>query len=162
MADDRATKLKAYNSGEAVMLGKRDVIGFALAPLPVLAPLLLAFAATLFTAPPDLADRLQAMIELVLMSYGTTLLIGLPVHLILRWKRRRSLAAYLSVTVTGVLLIGAAIAIGELLFPPSAPGNPHALRMLGSQGVMATLVFAVIASVSAWLFWIVAVRPRPI
>jgi hypothetical protein len=82
-------------------LSKRELSGFALAPLPVVAPLLLMFGVIISSAPPDSGAAFEAGAQLVLGSYVATLLLGLPIHLILRWKGRHSLAAYLGFTVLG-------------------------------------------------------------
>jgi hypothetical protein len=143
------------------MLGRREVMGFALAPLPVLGPLLLGFVAILFAHPPsDGGSAIDAMLQLILMGYGATLVIGLPVHLVLRWRRRSSLSAYLGLTVLSIAFIGGAFAVSDRFFPPVPDTNPFRLHMWSRFGIGVTLAFAIAAGLSASVFWRVAVRQR--
>ena len=142
------------------MLTKRELIGFAVAPLPVVGPLLLMFTVILSSAPPDSGAAFEAAAELVLGSYLATLLIGLPIHLILRWKRRTSLAAHLGSTVVGASLPAGFALAYQALFPRWAGDNPFALTMWSRAGVTATLTFVAVACLCGWIFWAVAVRRR--
>lgn len=139
-------------------LSKRELSGFALAPLPVVAPLLLMFGVILFSVPRDSGAAFEAGAQLVLGCYVATLLLGLPIHLILRWKGRHSLAAYLGLTDVGVAIMGGLALICEALFPMVPESNPFAFTMRGRFGVTATLASAAIACICAFIFWLVAVR----
>ena len=143
------------------MLRRREIMGFLLAPLPILTPFLLMFGVILSGAPSDSASLFEAMLEIVLLGYGATLLIGLPIHLVLRWKRQSGLSAYLALSVMSTLLIASILAVLERLFPPTVEDNPFGMVMWSRFGVTVTLTFAIIAALSAWVFWRVAVRqPR--
>lgn len=72
---------------------KREAIGFTLAPLPVVAPIMLLFGIILLDRPYDSASVIEAGLELVLASYGIALLIGVPVHFALKRLRRFNLIA---------------------------------------------------------------------
>jgi hypothetical protein len=139
------------------MLRGREIAGFALAPLPVLAPLLLICAAILTETPSDSADIVQVMLELVLMSYGATLLVGVPVHALLLWKQRKSLRAYSGLSAASVLVVGGTLVIVRELFPPHQI-NPFEITVGGR--LAATAALAVVAALTAAVFWKVAVRPR--
>ena len=144
------------------MLSKRELLGFTLAPLPVAAPILLTFAMILSSVPPDSEAALQAAAGLVLASYAAALLIGLPVHLILRWKQQTSLVAYLGFTFTGAGLTGASVLICCSLFSCGAEDNPFSFRTWSAAGATATLMFAALACLCAFVFWAVAIKPARI
>ena len=139
------------------ILNKREIVGFALAPLPVLGPLTLLFAMIVMSG--DTASA-AAMIELPLMGYGATLLIGLPVHLYLRSRGRHELAAYVLLTAAGCVLIGATLAGYDALCPPSLQEDPFGMRMSGPFGAKVTIAFTGLACLGAWIFWRTAVRER--
>lgn len=136
------------------------MLGFALAPLPVVAPVLLMFAAIVSSVPPDSEAALQAAAELVVAFYVAAVLVGLPIHLILRWKQQTSLVAYLGSTVVGAALAGGLILALQGL--SSANDNPFAITMWSAAGITATLTFVAIACLCATVFWIVAIRPSRI
>lgn len=140
------------------MLAKRDLIGFAVAPLPFLGPLLLMHCVILLDWPTDSRFILRSMLGLVLWSYAATLLIGLPIHLFLRWKGRRDLIAYLGATVVASILTGCISALMEGIFWPSRANNPFGFTMWSRFGLTAMLAFTAVASACAWVFWRFAVR----
>ena len=142
------------------MVGKREIKAFALAPLPVVTPVLLMFGFILVEAPRDGASVFGATLVMVLLIYGVTLLIGLPVHWMLQRKGQTALVAYLGFTVLAVFVLSGAFAVWNQLAPIYADGNPHSLRhMWSGYGVTMTLVFAALASLSASIFWCAAVMP---
>jgi hypothetical protein len=97
------------------------------------------------------------MVEFVQMAYGATLLIGVPVHALLRWKHRKSLKAYVSLSAASVLVVGTALVVVHELFPPHEM-VPFEITMWGR--LIATIAMAVLAALSAWVFWMVAVKQR--
>jgi len=142
------------------MLVKREVKAFALAPLPVVLPVLLMCGAILAEPPQHAADAFVVMFQSLAIIYGVTLVIGLPVHLLLRRKRQLALSSYLALTVLEVALVAGAAAIWDRLHRSSVTSNPFALHMWSAYGIKLTLVFAFLAALSASIFWSVAVR-RP-
>jgi hypothetical protein len=147
--------------GRTSVLQKREILGFTLAPLPVLAPLLLMFGLLFLAAQPgESAILLGEMLKLVLAAYGLTILIGLPIHLFLRWRRWNSLRAYLGLSVLGAFLVGGVLAVRQRLSPPPMAENPFGLHMWGRAGIAVAITLAILFALSAWVFWRTAVR-RP-
>lgn len=138
------------------MLRKRELVGFVLAPLPIVGPLLLGFGTLVSLSPGDGGAALRPAVEFLLWSYGATLLIGLPTHLILRWRRQSGLAAYLGLTAAWILAAAGLAAVAEAVMPPSP--NPFHLVMWSRFGMSVTLIGLAAASISAWVFWMIAVR----
>jgi hypothetical protein len=143
------------------MFRKREVIGFVAAPLPFLAPFLVMFGAILYSDPQEGPAIAEMAGTLLVSSYAATLLVGLPVHLTLRALEKRQLFAYLTLTFAGAVLAGALAAIGQKLFLPPQEDNPFQFNMWSRVGPKVTLAFAVVACISACIFWMIAVRPRP-
>ena len=140
------------NSGDGrkmVIPSARLVRGFGSAPLPVLAALLVL-------NPRDFLDASMPI------AFGLTLLVGVPVHLLLRCRGKESLGAYLGLTAIAslaVLLVAAAI-----LHALRDPANPFAFSfedMWSGRGVIVTMLFILCASITAALFWWIAVRKQP-
>lgn len=145
------------------VLDKRELMGFAAAPLPFLVPVLATHASILSTAPPDSAVILFDMLVILCWGYGITLLIGIPIHLALRRVRQQRLFAYIALAAIAALLAGCVLAVLEALLPPLPPErNPFGLTMWSRFGVAVTIAFAVTGSVSAWIFWKIAVSNKPI
>lgn len=140
------------------MLSKREILGFALAPLPLIAPLLLMFAVVVFSAPTDRSSAVNAAFQLLVMAYGATFVIGVPVHLALRYRCRNSLAAYLGLTVSVIITICGVLALTERVLPPSVDDNPFRFQMWSRTGLTMMLALASAAALSAYVFWRVAVR----
>jgi hypothetical protein len=66
-------------------MGEREIRAFALAPLPLVVPLLLAIgvkAVVEDTGDAGYAGVFFAMLAFALLSYIATLLIGVPIHLV--------------------------------------------------------------------------------
>jgi len=143
-------------------MGEREINAFALAPLPVLVPLL--FATGVKAVVGDMgdatgADIFLAMLALVLFGYGAALLIGVPIHLVLRRFHKTALIDYLSLTVLPFVLLAGAIAVWlRLAAAPTPPVNPFGLYMQGGVVIKWTLAFAAIASLSATTFWYAGLR----
>jgi hypothetical protein len=143
------------------VMGRREVKAFALAPLPVVAPVLVLFGLMVFGAPRDAAAIFGPTMSMIAAIYGVTLLIGLPVHWLLQRTQRTALSAYLVLTVSVVFLLAAAFSIGNWLVPTFADGSPHSLRHMWSlYRVVMTLVCAALAALSASIFWCTAVMPQ--
>lgn len=139
---------------------RRDFLGFVVAPLPAVAPLMLWAGAILFHQPKDSAGPLWAIFQLVLLCYAPTLLVGVPVHLLLQWRGRTSLITYSSVAVATVLIVFGVLAVSQRLIAPVSD-NPHRLMLWGGEGVLVALGCAFVALLSTCLFWTVAIRtPR--
>ena len=140
------------------MLSRRELLGFALAPLPVVGPVIVMFAVILSTVPPDCVAAPQAAAELVFWSYIAAVVLGLPIHLVLRWKQQTGLLAYLGLAVVAATLVSG-LALGlEGQFSDWAKGNPFAFTMWSRAGVVVTLIFAAVTCLCALIFWAVAVR----
>jgi hypothetical protein len=143
-------------------MGERVIKAFALAPLPVVVPLLLATGVNAVvgdTGDATSADIFVVMLALVLLSYGATFFVGIPVHFVLRRFRRAALIDYLSLTVAPFVLLAGAIAVWRLLAPaPAPPVNPFGLYAEGGTFIKWILAFAAVASLSAATFWYVGVR----
>lgn len=143
-------------------MGERVIKAFALAPLPVVVPLLFAIGVNSVvggTGDAGGAGIFLAMLIFVLFSYGATFLIGIPIHLVLRRFQQTGLIYYLTLTVLPFVLLAGAIAIWLQLAPaPVLPVNPFGLYMQGGVVIKWTLAFAAIASLSATTFWYVGVR----
>ena len=139
---------------------KREIAAFALAPLLVTAPILIMIGFILASLPKDWPSAAGAMLELLLLCYVTTLIIGIPLHILLRWNRVVTLAAYAGSTAAAIMSIAVALAILDRLIPHPSSDNPFALHMWSGFGFRMTLVGAALASLSAAIFWSVAVR-RP-
>lgn len=143
-------------------MGTREIRAFALAPLPVLVPLLLAIGVNAVVG--DTGDAgatgvFLAMLAFALFGYGATVLIGLPVHLVLQRFRKVGLINYLSLTILPFALFAGAIAVWlQLASAPVPPVNPFSPYMQGSVVIKWTLAFAAMASLSATTFWYAGVR----
>lgn len=143
-------------------MGGRVVKAFAVAPLPVLVPLLLAIGVNALVG--DTGDAgatgvLLAMLAFALFGYGATVLIGLPVHLVLQRFHKASLINYLTLTILPFVLFAGAIAVWLRLASAPVPlVNPFGLYMQGNVVIKWTLVFAALASLSATTFWYAGVR----
>jgi len=141
-------------------MGSREAKAFALAPLPVVGPMLIMFGAIAIVTPSEGARVFGAMLGLLVWTYGVTLLIGVPVHLLLQRTRQTALTAYIGLTFLTVSLIAGLFALWDRLSPRGKNDNPFALHMWSSYGLKIALVFAALASLSAAIFWCVAIR-RP-
>jgi len=140
------------------MLRGREITGFALAPLPALAPFILMFAAILFDQPDHRADVLWIIIQILLLGYGVTLLFGVPIHLVLRRKRLTKIGPYLALSVLSALLIAGLLALRQRLFGHVSANHPFPVHLWGRAGVGLALMLASAAALSASVFWAVAVR----
>ena len=143
------------------MLKKQEIIGFILAPLPILIPLLLLFGFVLLDRPDDSWNVMEAMLQLMVLSYGMCLVIGAPVHFWLRHIEENSLAAYLGLTTGGIFVTGLILGGVERLTRTPAEENPFGLTTWSLFGLSALFCLAVAAIPSAFLFWYVAVRRPP-
>lgn len=142
-------------------MGKREIIAFVLAPLPVVGPVVIMIGIILAGFPKDWADALGAMLKITVMSYGVTLLIGLPIHLLLYRNKRTALSAYTGLAAITVAILAGTFAALDWFLPASANANPFALHMWSGFGFRITLIAVALASLSAAIFWSVAVRkPR--
>ena len=146
-------------------MGEREIRAFSLAPLPVIVPLLLAIGINVVVGGTGDAPGpgiILFMLVLVLLSYGVTFFIGIPIHLALRRFQRAALIDYLSLTVLPFVLLAGAIAVWLRLAPaPAPPVNPFGLYMQGGVVIKWTLAFAAIAALTATTFWYAGVRqPR--
>jgi hypothetical protein len=145
------------------LLQSRAALGFALAPLPVLAPFLLLLATVMASEGSAWPYFLEAAPILVTISYMAALLVGLPTHLLLQWIGRTSLWAYLGLTETMIVLgyLAPTVLLHALQPAPGPNTNPHALSFIlwSREGVMLLLWLAALALPCALLFWFVAVRP---
>lgn len=139
---------------------KREAMGFALAPLPVVLPFTLMFGSILLGRPSDSASVIEAWLELVVASYGACLLVGTPVHLALHWLDRCSLRSYFVATTLVVGAIAVALGIFQILLPTSPEQNPHGFTVVSRAGLVAMLLFEGMALSGAWIFWRVSVRQR--
>jgi hypothetical protein len=142
------------------MLSKQEIIGFVLAPLPMIIPLLLLFGIILLDRPDDSWNILEAMLQIVVLGYGMCLVIGAPVHFWLRHVGETSLAPYLRLTATGIFVAGLILGGVEKLVRTSAEENPFGLTTWSRFGLTALFCLAIATIPSAFLFWYVAVR-RP-
>lgn len=131
---------------------EQTLLGFGLAPLPLLIP-------WLFVDP-------EVFVLMLPVTYGAALLVGIPVHLFLKALRRRDLAAYLAATSLAALTaLAAGVAI--IIHTPPDPANPFALRALAAEmiwsgtAILLTIIFLMCAWITATLFWWIAVRERP-
>jgi hypothetical protein len=144
-------------------MSEREMRAFALAPLPVLA-LALVLVVTGSVAAPDADALLIGLIGIVFLAlflYGAVLLIGLPIHLLLRRLRKTALVHYLGLVVLPILLLGIGfmIWVRRTLKPLSVGENPFSLsRLWANAGLATTLTFAAIAALSASTFWYAGVR----
>ena len=139
---------------------KREAMGFALAPLPIVAPFTLMFGMILFNRPSDSASVVEAWLQLILASYGVALLIGVPVHFALKRIGSCNLRAYMGATTLGVACIAGGIGLLQLLLLPSAEQNPHGFILASLVGMAAMVGFEALALAGAWIFWRVSVRQR--
>ena len=146
-------------AGAQMRVCKREIAAFALAPLPVVAPILIMFGLILVSLPRDWPSAAGAMLQLLLLSYGITLTIGLPLHLTLRRSGLVTLAAYAGTAAIAVVSVAVAFAIFDRVLPQRADNNPFALHLWSGFGLRMTLAGAALASLSAAIFWCVAVRP---
>src|SRR4051812_25088087 len=146
-------------AGKAI--SRRVVLGFVLAPLPVVGPIPLLEAILLVGMPEDGANLASDMMLMVFGGYGVCLLLGIPIHLILARKGRSDLASYLLAVVAAVFAAACMAALLELRFRPSLERNPFGWSMWSRFGISATVIAAVLSCACASIFWKVAVaRPR--
>ena len=143
-------------------MGDREIRAFALAPLPFLVPQLLAMglrAVVGDTGDAGYAGVLFAMLAFALLSYFATLLIGVPIHLVLRRFEKRGLLYYTVLAVLPFVLVAGTIAVWVQLAPATVPPvNPFSVLANVGEAIKWTLAFAAIASLSATTFWYVGVR----
>ncbi|AJP71045.1 hypothetical protein [Sphingomonas hengshuiensis] len=143
-------------------MGEREIKAFALAPLPILVPLLLGtgFKAVIGDrGDANAADILLIMSVLILFGYGAALSVGLPIHLALRRFHKSALVYYLIGAALPFVVLAGAIAVWLPLAPAPAPSvNPHGLYMQGGVVIKFLLAFAAVASLSATTFWYAGVR----
>jgi hypothetical protein len=100
-----------------------------------------------------------AMWIVVLLSYGVALVIGIPVHLLLRRFRKTGLIYYLALAAFPFLLLATAIAVWVRFGPaPAPPINPFSLYRQGGLVIKWMLAFAAMASLCASMFWYAGVR----
>jgi hypothetical protein len=122
---------------------ERVILGFGLAPVPLLAPLLVF--------------RPEAFIAALPFTYFAEILIGLPIHLLLMRLNRRDVGTY--VAITGLVALIAVFATAAISHAFRDPQNPFALTiedLLSRMGLVFGLVIC--ACVTAALFWWIAVR----
>ena len=145
-------------------MGGQEIKAFALAPLPVLVPLLLVTGIKAVlgdTGDAGATGVFLAMLAFTLLGYGATVLIGLPIHLVLQRFHKVGLIDYLSLTIMPFALFAGVIAVWlKFASAPVPPVNPFGLYMQGNVVIKWTSAFAAIASLSATTFWYVGVR-RP-
>ncbi|HEX8554945.1 MAG TPA: hypothetical protein VF695_09580 [Sphingomonas sp.] len=145
-------------------MGEREVKAFAMAPLPVVVPLIFSIGVKAIvgdSGDAGVAGVLLAILAFVLISYGATLLIGIPIHLVLRRFRKRDLIHYVSAAVLPFVILAGAIAVWLQLDPvPTRPVNPFSVHANGGIAIRWTLVIAAVAALSATTFWYVGVRPQ--
>ena len=143
-------------------MGDREIKAFGLAPLPLVVPLLLPIglrAVVGDTGDAGYAGVLFAMLAFALFSYFATLLIGVPIHLVLRRLEIRGLLYYVGLAVLPFVLFAGTIAVWVQLAPPPVPPvNPFSVLANVGEVIKWTLAFAAIASLSATTFWYVGVR----
>ena len=139
---------------------KREATGFALAPLPVVAPFTLLFGVILFDRPSDSVSVVEAWLEIVFASYGVALLVGVPTHFALRRLGRSSLRSYLGAATLGVATIAVAIGLFQLGLPASPEWNPHGMTLASASGLAGMLIFEGLALIGAWIFWRVSIKPQ--
>ncbi|MDP1028634.1 hypothetical protein Q5H91_15530 [Sphingomonas sp. KR1UV-12] len=139
------------------MLLKREMKGFALAPLPAVLPFTLLFGIILLDQPDHSASVINAWMELVLASYGASLSVGVPVHLIHRQLRRRSLRSYLLTTTVMVLVAALGFELFRLLVLTSPEANPFGFKLATRAGLAATFVVEALALTGSWIFWRTAI-----
>ena len=142
------------------MLSMREAVGFVLAPLPVLAPVVAGAGVVIFDQTADRPYILWSTIQLLVIGYGATFLFGLPIHLTLRRKQQTKIGAYVGLAVVSASLIGAALAIHQRLFAPVSTDNPFQIHLWGRAGLWLTVLLAIIAALTSWIFWLVAVRQQ--
>ena len=139
---------------------KREAVGFALAPLPVVAPFTLLFGVIFLDQPNDSASVVEAWFQILLGSYGVALSVGVPAHFALRRLGRSDLSSYLIAATLGVAAIAVAIGLLELAIPVSPERNPHGMTLASVSGITAVLVFEGFALIGAWIFWRVSIRSQ--
>jgi len=137
---------------------RREVLGFVVAPLPFVGPLILLCLVLLLEMPPDSAAIAAFMIEIVAWGYAAAIGLGLPIHLILKHRGRHDLRSYILATVGAAFIVCAGIALAELIFPHRPQDNPFGFSMWSRFGITSTVGFAICASYSAFLFWKIAVK----
>ncbi len=139
------------------LLLKREMKGFALAPLPAVLPFTLLFGIILLDQPNDSASVIEAWMEIVVASYGASLLVGVPVHLILQRLRRRSLRSYFLTTTVVILMAALGFELFRLLIPTTPEANPFGFKLATRAGLAATLVVEALALTGSWIFWRTAI-----
>jgi len=140
----------------------RELKAILLAPLPVVVPLLLLIGINALaggTGDAGGSGIALATVTLVVLSYGATFFIGIPIHLILRHFEKTALIYYLGLTVLPFVLLAGTIAVLCWLAPaPVPPTNPFGLQTQEGLVIKATLAIAAIAALSASVFWYFGVR----
>ena len=140
----------------------RELNAILLAPLPVVVPLLLSIGINALaghTGDGAGSSIVLAALVLVVLSYGATFFIGIPIHLILRRFQKTALIYYLGLAVLPFALFAGTIAVWLRLAPaPVPPVNPFGLYMQEGLVIKATLAIAAIATLSASVFWYFGVR----
>lgn len=143
-------------------MAERETKAFALAPLPVIVPVLIAVVLNAIrggTGDATAADIVAAMLFLLFLSYGAIAFIGVPIHLVLRHFKKTALTHYLGLTALPFVLLAGAIAIWRWLGPaPTPPVNPFGLYEQSDTAIKEVLAFAAAASLSAAIFWHFGVR----
>lgn len=133
------------------MLDKREWLGLLLAPSP------LALAVPFY----DLHQlgyglgKDEVLFAFLLFGYPMVIAFGIPIHLLLRRSGRLDFGSYVVAAATIGGLVGLIPLVSNRISPPE-PGNPFALQITPAI----PLATAILALLSATIFWWVAVRIR--
>jgi hypothetical protein len=130
-------------------------MGFAVVPPLVLGPLAFLFGFLLPGRPIDSESVSIALVQLIFGTYGAVLLIGLPIHFLLRRLGRYNAPAYLGVTAFCIAAIFGIFALFEEM-TPSTTWNPHGI--LSSVPLSIVLIFVAIGLLCGPVFWCVSIR----
>jgi len=134
------------------MLSKREWFGFLLAPAWFVVPVFLMCA---YMALIEEEAWLVTGLAFGMVAYFLMLVIGLPSHLLLRHRRPNGALAYVVLAAAAALLINAGVAV-------EYPGFFETTKTaeLVRRAAVCAMTLGAMFSLSAFIFWWVAVRPK--
>ena len=135
---------------------RRAILGFALAPLPVLSPFVFGIALSLFSQDRDSTSFAIFNAKILVAGYGLTLLFGVPIHLYLKRTGRTRFGPYFALSAASAVVMSAALIFYQLLIPST---GPFALHLSAQESLTGTMGLILVCGFTASIFWRIAVRP---
>lgn len=130
----------------------RLFLGFLLAPMPLLLPIMWFAIVVSDTGP--LPVQIVQILTIAAFIYGPTLLFGVPTHVLLRRFGKRRLWHYLAAAMALPGLATLAVFIIEII-------RTEDYGSFGAPAAMIGSLLALAAALTALLFWLIAIWRSP-